>query len=240
MFKSAPAFFVAAVALASGATACAAAANATAPVDLTPQAMAQVQQIEDFLQEQAASYPGTVQIRVEPPRTDKLAACDQSEAFFPSGSRIRSRLTVGIRCLAPSPWVSYTQASLSIQGKYYVSAHSINAGAILTMADLAEREGDLLRLANGIVHDSAQLVGFITTQRIGARTPIKASALRSPESIERGQAVRLEARGVGFVATSDGKAMQSGAPGKQIQVRTSSGQMVTGTVLNGSTVLVIL
>src|SRR3546814_3068201 len=87
---------------------------------------------------------------------------------------------------------------------------------------------------------SSDLVGYIASQRISAGTPIKSRALRDPDSIQRGQAVRTEARGTGFVATGEGQALQSGAPGTQIQVRSSSGQIVSGTVLNATTVLVIM
>jgi len=52
--------------------------------------------------------------------------------------------------------------------------------------------------------------------------------------------VRKEARGVGFVATGEGVALESGAPGVMIQVRTSSGQIVTGTVVNNTIVRILM
>jgi flagella basal body P-ring formation protein FlgA len=198
------------------------------------------EQIRVFLLEQAAPYGGTAQVNVEALAADKLAPCEQSEAFLPHGARLRSRLSVGIRCVAPKNWVAYTQASISIDGNYYVTARALKAGTALGADDISQRSGDLLRLPNGIVLDPDLLIGSVTTQRLAAGSTIKASALRSPESILRGQAVRLEARGPGFVATSDGKAMQNGEPGSQIQVRTASGQTVSGTVLNAHTVLVLM
>lgn len=197
-------------------------------------------QAEEFLRDQAAVYSGETRVIVTPPQIDRMPACTESEAFLPSNSRLRSRMTVGLRCLAPASWVSYTQAELSVDGLYYVAGRSLDAGTVITPADVATREGDLLRLARGTIHDPDRLMGSITTQRIGTGAPIRESALRSADSIARGQAVRLEARGVGFVATSDGTAMQSGEPGTQIQVRAASGQTVSGTVLNGQTVLVLM
>lgn len=198
------------------------------------------EKIHTFLLEQAAPYGGTAQINVEALAADKLAACEQSEAFLPHGTKLRSRLSVGIRCVAPQSWVAYTQANISIDGNYYVTAQALKAGTALSAENISQRSGDLLRLPNGIVLDPGLLIGSVTTQRLAAGSTIKASALRSPESIQRGQAVRLEARGPGFVATSDGKAMQNGEPGSQIQVRTVSGQTVSGTVLNAHTVLVLM
>lgn len=198
------------------------------------------QQVSDFLHVQVESYGGEAQIVVEPPQVDRLPACLQAQVFLPSGARVRPRLSVGIRCLAPQDWVSYTQASIVIEGDYYVASRGLPPGTVLGDDDLVLRHGDLLRLANGAVVERDLLLGSITTRRIGAGSLIKTQALRSAQSVERGQNVRLEARGAGFVATSDGKALQGGEPGTQIQVRTASGQTVSGTVLNSHTVLVFL
>jgi flagella basal body P-ring formation protein FlgA len=145
-----------------------------------------------------------------------------------------------VRCVAPQAWTTYVQASLSIQGYYYVANRNINVGDTLGLDDLAAREGDILRLSNGVVFDPSQVVGYIAQQRIAVGAPVKSSALRDAASIVRGQAVRTEARGVGFVAHGEGQALQGGAPGAQIQVRTSSGQVVTGTVVNATTVQVAM
>lgn len=214
--------------------------SATTVPAATPKPASYTGLIQAFLLKQAAPYRGTPQVNVEPIATARLAPCDQAEAFLTQGTRLRSHLTVGLRCVAPRPWVTYAQASVSIEGNYYVSAHPINAGKVLDADDISQRTGDLLRLPAGVVLEPDTIVGSVTTQRIAVGSPIKASALRSAESIQRGRAVRLEARGNGFVATSEGKAMQSGEPGAQIQVRTPSGQMVSGTVLNAHTVLVLM
>lgn len=217
-----------------------AAPSTSADAAAQPEVVSYAEKIHAFLLEQAAPYAGTAQINVEAPATDKLAPCEQSEAFLPHGTKLRSRMSVGIRCVAPQSWVAYAQANISIEGNYYVTAQALKAGTTLGPEDLSQRSGDLLRLPSGIVLDPSLLIGSITTQRLAAGATIKASALRGPESILRGQAVRLEARGAGFVATSDGKAMQNGEPGSQIQVRTASGQTVSGTVINSHTVLVLM
>ncbi len=199
-----------------------------------------VRQAEEFLRDQADAHAGEARIIVTPPDIGRMPACSQSEVFLPSHGRLRPRMTIGLRCLAPSPWTSYTQVELSIEGQYYVAGRSLDSGTVITAADISARDGDLLRLASGTIVDPGRLIGSITTQRIGTGSPMRERALRSPDSIARGQVVRLEARGVGFVATSDGTALQGGEPGTQIQVRAASGQTVSGTVLNGQTVLVLM
>jgi len=199
-----------------------------------------VDQITQYLLEQAAGWPGTPKITVEPFKDGRMAPCDSSEVFLPGAGKLRSRLTVGLRCLAPQSWVSYTQVSMSIEGSYYVTAYALKAGTVLSPDNLAERSGDLLRLPTGSVVEADRLIGSVTTQRLGAGSTIKYTALRSGDAVQRGQSVRLEARGPGFVATSEGKAMESGEPGTQIQVRAASGQIVSGTVLNAHTVVVAM
>ena len=137
-------------------------------------------------------------------------------------------------------WNTRVQANLNIQGYYYVANHTIQPGHTLSLNDLTGREGDLLSVARGVVFDPSQAVGYVAKYRISAGGVIKSSALRDPDSIARGQQVRTEARGVGFVATGEGKALEGGAPGAQIQVKSSSGQIVSGTVLNSNTVQVIM
>lgn len=197
-------------------------------------------EVEDFLRSQASTYPGSVEVTVEAPRIQRQQACDQLQAHLPTGQRLRSRMTISVRCVSPAVWTTYVQATLSIQGYYYVANRNIESGDVISLDDLGAREGDILRLANNIVFDPSQAVGYIASQRIAAGGPIKSSALRDPDSIQRGQMVRTEARGRGFVATGEGQALQSGAPGTQIQVRASSGQIVSGMVVNANTVRVLM
>lgn len=197
-------------------------------------------EVEDFLRSQASTYPGSVQVTVEAPRIQRQQACDQLQPYLPTGQRLRSRMTVGVRCVAPEAWTTYVQATLSIQGYYYVANRNIESGDVISLDDMGAREGDILRLANNVIFDPSQAVGYIASQRIRAGGPIKSSALRDPDSIQRGQMVRTEARGPGFVATGEGQALQSGAPGTQIQVRASSGQIVSGMVVNANTVQILM
>jgi flagella basal body P-ring formation protein FlgA len=235
-----PKLSILSILLVASAHLCAAnAAQGTAAVPVQDPSLVAAE-VEDFLSNQANSYPGSSHIIVETPRINQQPACSQLQAFLPSGQRLRSRMTVEVRCLAPQAWTSHVQANLSIQGFYYVANRNIQPGDALTLTDLTGREGDLLRLPRGVIFDPSQAIGYIAKQRIPAGGTVKYSALRDPDSIQRGQAVRTEARGVGFVANGEGTALQNGGPGAQIQVKSSSGQIVSGTVLNANTVQVIM
>lgn len=198
-----------------------------------------IAQVESLLHERAESYPGTAQITVDAPRITNQAACDDLQASISGEGALRSRMSVRVRCAAPQTWSLYVQASVRILGHYFVANHTIASGQILSLDDLDTREGDLLRNTRAII-DPAHIVGFIATRRIRSGSEIRSTALRDPQSIQRGQAVRTIARGAGFVATGEGKALESGAPGAQIQVRSSSGQIITGTVIDAQTVQVMM
>lgn len=198
-----------------------------------------VSEVESFLLSQAAALPGAAEVVVTPPRITRQASCEHLDVFLPN-PQLRSRMNVGVRCLSPQPWTLFVQASLSVNGYYYVTNRRMEPGEAVSMDDLVAREGDLLRLPRGVVTDPALAVGYIVTQRMTEGTTLRASALRDPDSIVKGQPVRTEARGVGFVATGEGVALEDGAPGAMIQVRTSSGQTVTGTVINNTTVRILM
>ncbi len=198
-----------------------------------------VAEVEAFLLSRAQVLPGVPEVVVTPPRISRQAACEHLDTFL-TNPQLRSRMNVGVRCLAPESWTLHVQASVSVMGHYYVTTRSINLGETLSFDDLASREGDLLRLPRGVVVDPALAVGYIAQQRIAAGSTVRADALRDPDSIVRGQPVKTEARGLGFVATGEGVALESGGPGSMIQVRTSSGQIVTGTVINNTTVRVMM
>ena len=211
-------------------------AQAARPALQDPAAI--VAQVETLLQDQAAAWPGRAVISVDMPRIVNQAACDDLEATLPSAG-LQPRTAVGVRCLAPQPWTIYVQASVQILGPYYIASRQIQRGEILSQDDLDTREGDLLRNRR-LISDPAQILGWITTRRIRAGGTIESSALRDPNAIQRGQQVRTIARGVGFVASSEGQALESGSPGARIQVRTPGGQIITGTVIDAQTVQVMM
>lgn len=194
--------------------------------------------VVEFLQEQAGAYAGSLQAHVEPPRTDRLPPCDHLQAVSAPGQRLRSRMSVQVRCLAPQVWSIHVQANLVVQGFHYAATRTINPGETVSLDDLHGIEGDLLRLPPDTATDPAQIVGRIATLRIRSGAAIKSGSLRDPESVQRGQRVRTEARGPGFHITGEGQALQGGPPGSTIQVRSSSGQVISGIVIDASTVQV--
>ncbi|MGV2866310.1 flagellar basal body P-ring formation chaperone FlgA [Achromobacter sp. ESBL13] len=191
---------------------------------------------QDYLLEQLAALPGQPSVAIDPPRVDRLAPCDAMSPFMPSGMKLRSRMTVGVRCNGPKPWTTYVQATVSVPGYYYVASRMIAAGQALTPDDLAPRDGDLVSLPPGAITDPQTVVGMSAAYRINAGQPVRGSSLRNAQSVMRGANVRINARGNGFVVSSEGQALDNAAPGATVQVRTASGQVVSGVVRNAGLV----
>lgn len=191
---------------------------------------------QTYLLEQLAALPGQPSVAIDPPRVERLAPCDVMSPFMPSGMRLRSRMTVGVRCNAPKAWTTYLQATVSVPGHYYVASRMIAAGQALTPADLIPRDGDLVALPPGAITRPEAVIGMTAAYRINAGQPVKSTALRNAQSVLRGSNVRINARGNGFVVSSEGQALDNAAPGATVQVRTASGQVVSGVVRNAGLV----
>ncbi|CAB3630837.1 flagellar basal body P-ring formation chaperone FlgA [Achromobacter pestifer] len=199
-----------------------------------PEAIAVVAQ--SYLLDQLAGLPGQATVAIDPPRAERLAPCDAMSPFMPSGVKMRSRMTVGVRCNAPKPWTTYVQATVRVPGYYYVASRMIAAGQALTPDDLSPRDGDLVALPPGAITDPQTVVGMTAAYRINAGQPVRGSSLRNAQSVLRGSNVRINARGNGFVVSSEGQALDNAAPGAMVQVRTANGQVISGVVKNAGLV----
>ncbi|TDV08053.1 flagella basal body P-ring formation protein FlgA [Paraburkholderia caballeronis] len=189
-----------------------------------------------FLQQQSAGLPGRVSITVAQVFPRGLAACTSLEPFLPPGARMWGRTTVGIRCVGERPWTLYVQARVAVQVTYYTAARPIAPGDSLAATDLLPREGDLASLPQTVITDPSQALGAVSLARIAAGLPLRTDMLRSASSVVIGQTVKLVAVGPSFTISTEGSVLNNAAPGQQVQVRTSGGQIVTGVVKDAATV----
>jgi len=205
----------------------------------TQSARALINVATQFLRKQLtdAGLSGQPRITVTlPKRAEKLPACTALTPVLPPANNLRPRMSVALRCTAPAAWSVYAQATLSVPGRYYVAARTLQPGQPLKASDLAPRDGDLLRLPRSAVTDPAAVTGWRTDQRIASGQIIRTDALRPTATIARGQTVTLHAHGAGFVVHHTGQALAAGAPGQRIPVRTASGHTVTAVVRDGQSV----
>lgn len=190
-----------------------------------------------LLESEARGLPGRVEIQVSPldPR-NQLPPCAELRAFLPGGTRAWGTISVGVQCESPVTWQAYLQARVSVIADYLVTARPLRAGQIVGPSDLARRNGDLAALAENTLTDPSQAVGHRTRYALAQGNPVRGDMLRIPAAVQQGQNVKVISRGDGFQVSSEGRAMNTAAPGESVRVRMSNNQVITGTASADGTV----
>lgn len=193
--------------------------------------------VEKFFLARTTGIPGQKSINVG--KMDKrlnLAACAQPEPFLPSGSRAWGQTTVGVRCTSPAAWTIYLQVEVKIVADYIVTATQISNGQEIQASDLSKLKGDLSHLPSDVVTDEAQAIGKTANFSLRSGAALRMSALRNQFSVKQGQVVRLLSTGPGFQIMTEGRTLANASEGQEVQVRTLSGKVVTGTAKPGGIV----
>ena len=214
---------------------CAALLGAVAGLSLAmPQvAAAQSQQLfsalDSYLRTQTQGLPGKVSYTIGQLDTrTQLSACDAFEPFLPAGNKLWGKATVGVRCLGPSSWTVYVPVQVRVAGDYLIAARTLPAGYVLGADDIVTRSGDLGSLPANIITDEKQAIGKTVRNGFAAGQALRGDLLIAPLAVLQGQTVRTVARGPGFSVSSEGRALNNAAEGQLVQVRTPSGQTVSG------------
>ena len=193
--------------------------------------------ITEFLETQAIGYPGIAIVHsgaIDP--NLKLAQCPDIQVFMPAGSRAWGKTSVGVRCNAPSVWTIYVQATVNVMAQYLVAASPLSQGQIVTGQDVIFEKGDLTQLPAGVFTDQAQAVGRTVNISMNAGTVLRQEMLKVAPVIQQGQTVMITSKGSGFSVSAEGQAMAKANEGQVVQVKVSSGQVVTGIARNGGQV----
>ncbi|WP_308240121.1 flagellar basal body P-ring formation chaperone FlgA [Candidatus Accumulibacter contiguus] len=122
----------------------------------------------------------------------------------------------------------YVPVQVRIAGNYLVTARQLTPGQVVNSADLRAQSGDLGALPASVVTDPAQAIGKTVRNGIAAGQPLRSDLLSAPWLVQQGQSVKLLSRGAGFTVSNEGKALNNATEGQIAQVRTASGQVVSG------------
>lgn len=193
-------------------------------------------QAEDFLRTEASGYPGEVSVNmgtIDP--NLKLAACPNPNVAMANGSRAWGKTSVAISCAAPK-WTIYVQANISVVTDYYVAALPLSQGHIMDKNDMMTVRGDLTRLPAGIFTDASQVLGRTVNVSLTSGTVLRQEMLKQPSIVQQGQTVTLKTVGQGFQVSTEAKALNNAAIGQSIQVKVSSGEVITGIARTGGQV----
>ena len=155
---------------------------------------------------------------------------DMQATFFGEANPFGS-LTVLVRCAAPQAWSVYLPARVIVEQRVVVAARPLEAGRMLTAADLALVKRNTGQMAANAVLSPDGIFGKVLRYNVAAGQPILENMLLQPEVIRYGQAVTLVAEGRGVRLTALGSAMENGRTGQNILVRNvQSGKVVRGLV----------
>lgn len=185
--------------------------------------------VERFARTETAGLPGRVSIRpgAVDPRLN-LAACPVLEPFLPAGSRLWGQSVVGVRCNGPVRWTIYVPVGVEVIADVVYAARPLAQGETVSRGDITLQRADLAQLPAGALAEPEGAIGKTLTSSIGSGQILRKDLLRAPLVVQQGQTVRLLAQGRGFRVTSEGKALAAAAVGQVVQVRTYSGQIVSG------------
>ena len=198
------------------------------------------QAITDFVRMQTRSLPGKVDIQVdEVDHRLQLEACPALEPFLPPGGHLLGNGTVGVRCVQSNGvrgWTLFVPVHVTVTTTLLVTSCPLPQDTVMAMNDFIGQTGELTQPS--MLTDPALVVGKVLRYSMGAGQVLKQEMLRDPYTINEGQSVPVVVEGQGFKARSEGKALNNAAQGQYVQVRTSSGRVVSGIAnANGEVVI---
>jgi flagella basal body P-ring formation protein FlgA len=182
--------------------------------------------ITAFVTKETRSLPGKVTIKVS--EIDPLTtrpACPKLEVFLPAGAQLLGNSTMGARC-AEKNWTLFVPVTVRVSVDQLIANKPLNQGQALRAEDLSLQNGELAQ--TDVLTDPAEAIGKIVKIGVGAGQVLRRDMLRPPDIIKQGQTVHLLVEGAGFNIRSEGQALNDAAQGQTVQVKTSSGQRVSG------------
>jgi flagella basal body P-ring formation protein FlgA len=188
-----------------------------------------------FLHTQTRTLPGQVTLKVdEIDRRIVRSVCPNLEAFLPAGAPILGSSTVGIRCPVKNGWTLFVPVQITVSVDMLITSKPLPQGHVLQADDLSRQKGELTQL--GILTDPAEAVGKVLKNGMGAGQILRQDILRPPYVVIQGDNVQLQVTSSGLSIHSEGSALGNAADGEAVQVKTSSGQVITGTARQGGIV----
>lgn len=186
-------------------------------------------QAETFLQAHGATLPGIStfsigKLEANPTRP----ACSALNTRFANGAKTYGKTTLRVSCEDEVRWAMHVPVQIDVQVAYLVSGNLLSQGQILVESDIQQKNGNLADLPNGILTDRAQAIGQVAAVPITPGQMLRTQLLRAPYVVQVGQAVRVLSRGDGFEVSNEGRALASAATGQPVQVKLSTGQVLTG------------
>lgn len=183
--------------------------------------------VATFVKTQTSAMPGKVKFDVnEIDHRIVLQSCKKIEAYLPTGSQLIGRTSIGVRCNEPNGWHIFIPVQITISRDLIVSAKPLTLGQVVHKEDIARLTTDATQ--NIGMTDDSQVIGKVLRYSIASGYILRQDMLREPFSVKQGQVVRLLVQGSGFSLSSSGVALNNAAEGNTVQIRTTSGRVISG------------
>lgn len=193
--------------------------------------------IRDYVTTQSRGSGKRVEVSVDPlPQSILQRPCSAYVPALPAGTRLWGRSVVALNCAAPQSWVIYAPVNIAVYGRYLQTSRAIASGQVLTSGDFVVTEGDLTELPDGTFTQAGEALGLRTRVGLAAGLPLGHHHVIVPPVVKQGDPVRVVAKGPGFAASSEGRALANAAEGESVRVRMASGQTLTGVARKGGIV----
>ena len=191
--------------------------------------------VDAFVQQQTATLPGKVSYKINGiDQRITLSECARLEAFLPAGSQLIGKTSVGVRCIEKGGWSIFVPVLIKVSINLLVSTRQLPLGHTLQKGDIASQTMEISQ-AGGFT-DPKQVLGKVLRYGIAAGQVLREDMLRAPYSITQGQVVQLVVQGGNFSIRSEGVALNNAGEGQTVQVRTSSGRVISGVAGAGGVV----
>lgn len=184
--------------------------------------------VDDFMRIQIKGLPGKASYTIDSIQSGSLPQCSGFDVTMTAGAPSMGRSSVSVRCLAGASWTLLVPVRILVLGQYLVSTRSITPGQTLAAGDVSTQTGDLGELPAGTLNVPEQAIGQVARSGLPAGRPLRLDMLKAPTVIQQGQSVKIISRGPGFQVTNEGKALGPGVIGQVVQIRLTSGQVVSG------------
>jgi flagellar basal body P-ring formation protein FlgA len=162
----------------------------------------------------------------------KLAPCTAVQPYLPAGTRLWGAARIGLRCADPGVrWNVFLPVTVDVFGPGLVTTGALNAGAVITAADLAPGTVNLSEAPSPVFSTSAPALGRVLARPLAAGQALRAADLRARQWFAAGDTVRIVAGGAGWRIHGEGQALNPGLEGQPVRVRTESGRVVSGVAV---------
>lgn len=209
----------------------------------TPKLQAQEplrQLAKEYLQQQLSTSNRTdteISIGRLDPRL-RLSACEgKTSAFLPAGSKLRGKVTVGIRCQGDKPWTLYIPTNIKVYVDVIVASQPVARETRLTKNDIVSFRKEVSNYHSGYLTKPDQVIGKVTKRSLNEGDVFTNRNLKAPLLVHNGEEVTIIASVGSIQVRSKGKAMKDAAKGEKLKVRNiRSKRLVEAVVLSPGTV----